>query len=532
MSDEVYDVFLRTMRDLERFRVDYLAEHRGPGLERDDPDLRRLMESLAYVSARTHISSSRQLHALQADTTRRLFPALSSPVPAMGVVRALPNRRLYESSVIPSGSTVVLSDKGQEANFMTMADLKILPLTQGSLSRTLLPNGNTRWTLPFSGPFPRHEELGEFPLFINYVDDFHASVRVFEALRQNVVSAHVEFSGGDLDTNETVKATVSFDGWHSDVAKVAGSTIEAERWWFQLPQQDLVFKIQVPETPAGWQSFAIHFEIGQGWPRDLHLSSELFIPFATPIVNLTRSYAEPVLWDGTSDAFVLRHRAGRDYKLHSLRGVYRVDDGAMIPMHNGAFVAEGGSYLLQEEQRAGIQGCFQLSLNLPEAFMAPVTIATDATWYQPDFSRGLSRRQTVSLAGKRVAGTTWQVVGDMVAHQFQKIGEGDEATELFVLNNKSFFVKEELIMLLDLLGTTWSGHFADLRDAIAEVRVERQPMHKEGDSSASMIVYHVVFRDPSDKLQPLAKLFSAHLQSFLGEWCSGGAISVQTEFVT
>jgi len=532
MADEVYDAFLESMRDLEQFRIDYLHEHQGPGLQRDDPDLRRLIESLAFFSARTHIASARQLRSMQEETTRRLFPALAAPVPAMGVVCAVPNRRLYESHRVPRGSSVVLSDGEHETTFTTMADVKVLPVTQGVLSRKILPDGNTRWSLPFRGAFPSTEDLGSFPLYINYVDDFQSSLRIFEALRENLIDAHIEFSGGDMAKSELITASVDFDGWQAEASALADGPIESERWWFQLPQQDLVLKFKTPAPPPGWQSFTIHFDIGQSWPRDLHLSSDVFLPFATPVINQTRCYADPVVWDGTSDTFTLCHPDGSGYQLHTLKGVYRVDGGDMSPLYNGVFGSETGSYLLQESRRAGAAGTYQLSINLPESFMDPVTISSDVVWYQPGFARLKSRGQSVALASGKIPGTTWQILGDMVSQDVVRLGQREEATELFVLNNKSFINKSELILLLELLGTPWAGRFAPLRDLISEVRTERQPMTSDDDSATSMIVYNIVFDDPSETIAPLVEIFARHLENFLDCWCSEAAIVVRATVTT
>ena len=54
-SDELQKAFLEEMHALDNFRMAYAAEHPSTPLDRDDPDVRRLMEAMAFFTARTRI---------------------------------------------------------------------------------------------------------------------------------------------------------------------------------------------------------------------------------------------------------------------------------------------------------------------------------------------------------------------------------------------------------------------------------------------------------------------------------------------
>ena len=46
--DSLYEAFLEEMHELEDFRISHATEHPGVPLDRDDPDVRRLVEALAF----------------------------------------------------------------------------------------------------------------------------------------------------------------------------------------------------------------------------------------------------------------------------------------------------------------------------------------------------------------------------------------------------------------------------------------------------------------------------------------------------
>ncbi|HEY2027916.1 MAG TPA: hypothetical protein VGH20_01795, partial [Myxococcales bacterium] len=52
-SDRIYEEFLGEVASLERFRQRFQARHPHAPLDKEDPDLRRLIEAMAYFSVQT-----------------------------------------------------------------------------------------------------------------------------------------------------------------------------------------------------------------------------------------------------------------------------------------------------------------------------------------------------------------------------------------------------------------------------------------------------------------------------------------------
>ena len=71
-DDQVQTELLAEMRALESFREDYVLRHPQSLLTRDDPDVHRLMEALAFFSLRTRRAGLRHVTLLPGPA--RLIP--------------------------------------------------------------------------------------------------------------------------------------------------------------------------------------------------------------------------------------------------------------------------------------------------------------------------------------------------------------------------------------------------------------------------------------------------------------------------
>ena len=87
--------FLSELDALERFRRAFLERHPRLPLDREDPDVRRLIESMAFFSVQTRQATLRNLRS----TWRRLFAGffdfLLEPVPPRRWCKPCPPRRWW-----------------------------------------------------------------------------------------------------------------------------------------------------------------------------------------------------------------------------------------------------------------------------------------------------------------------------------------------------------------------------------------------------------------------------------------------------
>ena len=62
-KDEVQRAFLEELQALENLRLTYTSVNTSAAIEREDPEVRRLLESMAMLSARSRVASQRNLLA-------------------------------------------------------------------------------------------------------------------------------------------------------------------------------------------------------------------------------------------------------------------------------------------------------------------------------------------------------------------------------------------------------------------------------------------------------------------------------------
>ena len=69
IDDALYRSFLQEMEGLDAFRLAYRDRYPEAPLDREDPDVRRLIEAMALFSARTRLAAERHMSS----THRRMF---------------------------------------------------------------------------------------------------------------------------------------------------------------------------------------------------------------------------------------------------------------------------------------------------------------------------------------------------------------------------------------------------------------------------------------------------------------------------
>src|SRR5438552_1344500 len=139
VTDDVYKVFLEEMQALENHRVTYTSVNASAAIEREDPEVRRLIESLAILSARSRIASQRSLLATQRRLFQQYFSFLLAPCPAMGLLQLEPSGQLADEVVLPRGTEVAVSSEGARALFVTQRDVRLLPIRLEGCETLLRP---------------------------------------------------------------------------------------------------------------------------------------------------------------------------------------------------------------------------------------------------------------------------------------------------------------------------------------------------------------------------------------------------------
>lgn len=524
-NEQLYKTFLNELQALERFRMDYVAEHPGAPLAPDDPDVRRLVEALAFFAARSRQASLRVLVEQRRRLFRQFLPHLLDPLPAMGMLRAVPTGQLAEVTELPRGTEIALRDSADRvAVFRTLRPLRLLPLTLGRLGTLVLPDGRLRLTLTATTTHPRSDEIGTLSLHVNYLNDFNASLKLLDALERHVDRVSVSFDGTVDEHTRGASCTLAFaapdedDGVHP---------LARERAYFHFPRAEQFFDIGVPTPPGRWQQLTLMFDLKPDWPSHLRLTAEVFQLFATPIVNLSRGPAQPIAHDGTRERWPILHPAPQGgYELHSLRGVYRCAGDTLVPLVPATVAGGTGGYELEDDGRGEGTRKPALLVHLPTALSAPMTLNVDAEWLQPWFSSAIGQRLRIAPHRRAVPGVRWELSGELVPHRETTLGgDGDDFTHILVLQHKRALDRHDVDALLQVLGSVWSGPFAPLRSLITGARTYEAPAGKA--AGAAKIVHELTVAEHEPGLRPLADAFARHLERVLAAWIADAEVEVR-----
>lgn len=530
IDEGLYKTFLEEMNALENFRIAYAALHPGISMDREDPDVRRLMEAMALFSARTRLAGARQIGAVNLRIFRQYFPYLLAPLPSMAVVQAVPSRQFVEPLFFPKGAEIAVSpESGGTAIFQTMDELRVFPVRLSRYQMMTLPSGRGfRLCLQLNASFARGEELGDVKFLINHLNNYEASQRVFYTLQRHLKRAFVVYDERVTETSSGAAASISFGASAGDDAE---HPLEKERQFFHFPWQGLFMKVEIPQARRSWTECTICLEIAPGWPRNLVLNQDVFQLFTVPVINRRKSTAQPITCDGTKEDYAIRHpETESGFELHSIQGVFEVAKEGMRFVKPGILSGSAPSYETEELTDSEGNRRHVLKIYFPEAFEQPKTITTEALWFQPWFSERISQRCSVSPFARSTVGLKWELPVNPVPHagnQFQNTTEG--FLHFLALTNRETLNKDDLLDILQTLGVGRQRAFQAFCELLTGIRVEKIPMHDTHVSGLVKQRYILSFRTYDASREPLMDVFLAHVENILNAWLSEARIEVAKE---
>ena len=530
IDEGLYKTFLEEMNALENFRIAYAALHPGVPLDREDPDVRRLIEAMALFSARTRLAGLRQISATNRRIFQQYFPYLLAPLPAMCILQARPTQQFVEPLFFPKGSEIAISpESGGTAIFQTLGDLRILPVTLSKLSMLSLPDRGYRLALNLRASFARNEDIGRISFLINHLNNYEASQRVLYNLKRYLRRAFVVFDEKVTETSSGAAVPVSFAMPPDE--DDAGHPLQKERLFFHFPWQELYLNIQIPQAARNWLEFTVCLDLASGWPRNLVLNQDVFQLFAVPIINRRQAMAQPIICEGTQESYTIRHPdLESGFEFHSVQGVYEVTKEGMTFVKPGILSGSAPSYETEEQTDSEGRKRHLLKLHFPEAFEKSRTIATDALWFQPWFSDRVSQRLSVAPFSRSTVGLKWDLLVNPIPHTenlFQDTIEG--FLHFLSLTKRETLNRDDLLDILQVMGITRQRQFQAFCELLSDVRIEKAPLQDTHVSGLLKHRYMLSFRAYDPSREPLMDVFLAHVEKILNVWISDARIEVQRE---
>ena len=525
-----YRAFLEELNDLAEFRLNYSLDNPNSGLEGDDPDVKRIIEALAFFGARTQIASLRSLDSSSKRLYQQFFSYLLTPLAAMAMAEAQPTGHLTEVLDIPVGTELSLQpDRGGRVMFCTTRALRILPMSLASVKQDLGSDKASRLLLTFQANYPLNEQPETVSLYVNYLNDLISSLKVWNFLKSSLSSAKVQFgdydpdvAGAKCDFNLGIPdVDLATDEWHHP--------LESERYYFHFPQQELYLDLKLPNAPRNWRQFTVILDFDKPWPRALRLNRNVFHLFTVPVVNNQRIQAQPITCDGSQERYAIRHPEPQfGYMLQKVLGVYEASDQGMLPLRPGILAGGNGSYEIEQgKMQEGGGYLYWLVPHYPAAFEQSRILLIDALWQQPWYDQILQNPYTIHAFRRQMQGIQWDLLDDAIAHtENNQLDNISRYIHLLTLMHHTCLDGQNVSDILLALGSVSSGHFQKIYNSLLKVRLEEEPY---GDSNKTRQIYHLQFKPQLDDSTELIEPFVRHVGRVLDLWLTDAMVETRWE---
>jgi type VI secretion system protein ImpG len=531
-NTQQYRVFLEEMRDLAEFRRQYAYEHPAAGLEGEDPDVKRIVEALAFFGARTRMALTRSLDAANRRLYQQFFAFLLTPLPAMAMLQAKPIGTLTEVLELPAGTEFGMQpEKGGLVMFCTKRSLRILPMDLESVQQELQPNNGVRLLLTFRSNYLLNEQPETLSLHINYLNDLTLSLKVVHFFERCLKNAEVQFGTYDPQ-RPCAPCAFSFGSPAADPAADEWlHPMELEREYFHFPQQELYLHLEIPEAPRNWQYFTLALDCDQAWPRQLRFNRHIFHLFTVPLVNTQRAMAQPLLCDGAQERFMLRHPEPQlGFCLQKVLGVYEVGEAGMSPLLPGVLAGGNGSYEIEQgPAQEGGGHLYGLLPHFPAAFAQARTLVIDALWQQPWYDQILHNGFSLHLFRRQIQGVQWELTDTVTPHaENAQIDAVSRYLHLLTLMHKTAFSCQNTRDLLLALGSVSSSRFKNVFNHLVDLRLEEQPWGEGGQTKQT---YVLQFKPQAEGGSELIAPFVRHVGRVLDLWLNNAQVEASWEIL-
>ena len=513
--DRLSTLYLTELSELDAFskaREGQFAVAVGP----EDPDVRRLLEAMAFFSARTRAAAGGAVEASVRRLAAGTLDDLLVPCPAALMVQVLPDEQLVETLRLPAGLPLqATTADGRVGIFTTDRALRVLPAITSGVE---LNRGARQTYVTIRVEALRSlSEAVTLSFYVRRLDDYRASLALFDALAANLVDAHVEADEvGELpcrvEWGARPKRRMGPDSEAGEPGPLAGI-----RSFFQLPEQELFVHVSVPPVPGGWNRLTIRLELGENFPEEFAVSRDTFRLGVVPCKNCWSDFAQPIACDGTLDAYPMRSAEAllSGVELSEIRGVFRSGERGLVPIPPSALGQYGDSYELCPASSGSED---QLRLDIEDAFERPCRVQVDARWSQPELWSTAVGRIALAPRTRRLPGVAFRTVGPLhPAEQSLLARDPSRCLDVLALKVRPVLGRRDLIGMLEILGASGNSCYRGLALSIDELE-SAQVTDPERRAGGIRRVYRMALRCRQPEEEPLLRRLAQQASILLDAW--------------
>ncbi len=532
LDNTEYRAFLEELDDLANFRLNYSLDNPYAGLEGDDPDVKRIIEALAFFGARTQVAALRSLDSSTRRLYQQFFSYLLSPLGSMAMAQANPTGHLTEVLNIPKGTELSLQpDKGGRVMFSTTRSLRILPMKLETVALGLGSEHGCQLLLTFHANYPLNEQPETVSLHIDYLNDLMMSLKVWHFLKRSLTKASVQFGNYDADLKGVAcqfslgipPVDIAADDWQHP--------LEAERYYFHFPKQELYLDIELPSAPRNWKQFTLILDCNQPWPRSLRLNRNVFHLFTVPVVNNQLIQSQPITCDGSQERYVIRHPEPQfGFMLQKVLGVYEASDQGMVPLKPGILAGVNGSYEIERgPAQEGGGYLYWLVPHFPAAFEQPRILMIEALWQQPWYDQILQNPFSLHAFRRQMQGVQWDFLDTAVPHaENNQLDNISRYIHLLTLMHHTCLNGQNVSDILTALGSVSEGRFQQVFKRLVEIRLVEEPY---GEGHQTKQIYYLQFKPQVDDSDELIESFVHHVGCVLNLWLTDALVESRWEIL-
>jgi type VI secretion system protein ImpG len=539
IDDGLFEDFQRELEALDAFRDQFRSFYGFAGLDRDDPDVQRMVEALAFFSARTRREADRALARHEHRALEQLFPYLLSPMPSMALLTVDGARAMSDARTLPAGTEILVSAGNAEGArpelrgelvFRTLRPLRVRPIDVDPGSVELLRLGGEGWELRFdvSSGAPQIDPLDRLELQINPQGDLIAALRLHHALRRSLRGVSYRFEGARVPERTTRRFSFNPLPDAPEVDPFA-NPVERFRRFLHFPAGALTLTIPIDASPAEWRSVHLRFHLDARWPSGLGIGPRSLLLHATPMINLRREAADPIAFDGTKARVEVAHPdPTRGYRPRDVVAVYRSAADGLTPLMPAGLAQKTDrreAYVVETLGR-GLGRQVWLDVDLPAAFDQPTTLVAEAEWFQPAAARLFEAELRVAPATRHIERVRWEVARPLQEAKDSPLSERrDRLVRLLDLSGRAEPTAADLGFLIEMLGAAESEIFARVVRNIAEL--EREDAPDAHSPSGQKTVFVVKVRRLVPALRPAADLLFSRVPELIAVWYDLPAVAVR-----
>ncbi|MEZ4471367.1 MAG: type VI secretion system baseplate subunit TssF [bacterium] len=352
MEEALLDRYREELTFLRRMGMRFAKQH--PRLARrlelssgesPDPHVERLIESVAFLTARLQLDLKAELPEITSSLLSQVYPHFQAPVPSMAIAQILPDEGgagLTTGEEVPVGTPLFVETSYQKrtCRFRTCFPVTMWPLTV-TTTRFEAPNAfaflntprfakvRTVLRLELTTASEPISVLGPKNLRFYLNGDEALTGGLYELMSTGLMGV-VSLPNGQPPARGSIpkmsRARPVGFGEGEEVLPTAphglrGFSLLQE--YFALPEKFLFFDIEDIDSRGAGDKLELLFLFDRAPTRRLSVRNDTFALGCTPVVNLFRQVSEPVNTTGKASEYLVipDARWERTTEIHSILGV-------------------------------------------------------------------------------------------------------------------------------------------------------------------------------------------------------------------